>query len=403
MLVEGSTYENKKRFSPESREIRKVSLEGYKGKIRDKNGKVAFIYDCGRCHIAVSALELARALYLHNTHFTRTALRPNGLRGLATVQEGQNASTITFHKLSDFPASSLRSRSTQAHLIWLLFDEAASRGFNSIYESLLQCKEPEWSFDFAPPSLKGWVAKVAMSVEKEDEDIPYVGEITAIHNPSFEYQNEVNIRHPSLKDTVRVNPEDKARPVVVKPDQDSQLNLESIPKVGRRRDVVSEAGFKFTFGSDITSKLAPEKQEQKISPAVMSDGKKAPEKTGVGHASNDGISQELDFGINRSEESSSKELKDAEGTSRFTLFEEVITQLTSLEGYQNIATKCLELPEPIGHRKAYTNQVTGKPRVCHAAFIRYFGLPLLIVEVDMDDYPPKRTLSTRVFGFRNDA
>ncbi|WP_345195885.1 Tn7-like element transposition protein TnsE [Kistimonas scapharcae] len=402
MLVEGCTYDNKKRFSSENRQSRQVRFEGYKGKIKDQTGKVVFVYDCGGCRVAIPAIELARTLYLHNTHLTRTALRPNGLQGLATTEQDQNTSTITFNRLSDFSVSSLQSRSAQAHLIWLLFDERARKGFSSIYESLLLCGRSEWSFDFEPPCLDGWVAKVAGPVGDQVEDIFYTQEITALHNPSFFYQNKVLIFHPNLKKVVCVDPKDKRRPVVDKPDQDPLLDLQSIPKLGGKRDIVSEAGFSFTFGNEIPSQLVPEKQENKLSPAVTSGAKNTAERTGVGHAGKEGTSQELDFGINRSEEDPQGDLKSAEGASRFQLFQEVITQLIELEGYQHIAIKCYELPKPITHRSAYINKDTGKPRVFHVAYIRYLGLPLLIVEVDMDDYAPKKTLSTRVFGFNSD-
>ncbi|MGO0309677.1 hypothetical protein ACTL6P_24380 [Endozoicomonas acroporae] len=269
MLVEGCTYNNKKRFSPENRQERKVVFDSYQGKIVDQTGRNILVYACGKFSIAIPAIELARTLYLHNTHLTRTALRPNGLQGLATIESGQHSSTITFNRLSDFSVSNLKNRSAQAHLIWLLFDERARKGFNSIYDALVRCEASEWFFDFEPPPLKGWIANVVMPAHAQDEDIYYVNEITALHNPSFFYQNEVLIFHPNLKKTIRVDPEDKSRPVVNKPDQDSLLDLQSIPKLGRKRDVVSEVGFSFTFGNETPSQLVLEKQEHKISPVVM--------------------------------------------------------------------------------------------------------------------------------------
>lgn len=401
MLVQNSTYDNKKRSAPSNQQTYKFIADGTLYRFNDQHGRNLAVLTDGSVRVVVSLLELARTIFLENIHLTRTALRPNGLAGMALADESGDVSTIRFNRMSDYPLTNLRSNKAKHHLVWLLFDKDARRSFGSIYQSLLDSETSEWHFDFIPPNLKGWNIAMLGAFSESDPALFHADEIIGLHNPYFEYLKPVDIYHPSHREAISIDPVGGKRPEINRPDPDPQLNIPQIPKIGRKLDLVNEMGFSFTFGSGMNVRVQPGKELKRVSPIVKEDSNVVPSEAGVGHATEDGAAQELDYGLNRDD--SDHEIKLAETTERFNLFKMVIADLVSQVGYQHISTTCYELPKPRNGKGAYINKKTGKPRVFHVAQFYYSGWPLMVIEVDIEDLRPKHTLSTRVFGFHGDS
>lgn len=406
MLVMNSQYENKKRFPAINSTILELDCDGPVIKTKSAPGAINFILRKGKIKAVIPCLELARTLFLHNIHLTRTALRPNGLNGMALCSEHADSSTIRFNRMSDYPLTNLNSKSACKHLIWLMFDQAARKSFDSIYACLQASQERLWRFDFEPPSLKGWRLRLAGNYDEHDKNLFYVDEIKAFHNPQFDYPKVVNIYHPSKKEVIPVEPSNGHRPEIPQSDPDPQLNLQSIPGAHRKKDVVSEAGFSFTFGNKIYPKVMPGRPDQRVSPVVNSEQPPRLDESAVGHGMQSGHAQELDWAINRNDANESEidqELKIVASTSQFLLFEQVIELLMELPHYQHIATHCMELPKPTNTSTMYLNKRTKRPRTFHCAQFTYRQMPLMVVEIDLSDYPKKRRLGSRLFGFIDDA
>ncbi|MCG9731115.1 hypothetical protein L1D44_15040 [Shewanella sp. Isolate13] len=406
MLVMNSQYENKKRIPATDRTILEVYCDGPLRKTNSALGPNNVIFIDGNIRVVIPCLELARTLFLHNFHLTRTALRPNGLNGMALSTENAEFSTIRFNRMSDYPLTNLNSKSACKHLIWLMFDKAARKSFDSIYASLQASQEPLWRFDFEPPPLNGWYLKLAGNYDEHDKSLFYVIEIKGVYHPKFDYPKIVYIYHPTKKEVIPIEPSNGFRPEVPPSDPDPQLNLQAILGGHRKRDVVSEEGFSFTLGDEIYSEVMPGKAEQRVTPIVDNEQIPTPEESAVGHGAQAGNAQELDWAINRSDANEpeiDQELKIAASTSQFLLFEQAIELLMKLPDYQHVATHCMELPKPTNSSTMYLNKHTRQPRTFHCAQFTFRLIPLMIVEVDLSDYPKKRRLGSRLFGFTGDA
>jgi hypothetical protein len=401
MLILNSQYINKTRVPS----IKSTSLEF---SVSNNDLQVSstitnsIILKNGKFKVVIPCLELARSLFLHNVHLTRTALRPNGLQGMATIEKAKNESIIRFHKLSDYPLKNLDSKRACEHIRWLLLNPDAKRSFNSIYQNLLQNKMPNWKFNFSPPSLKGWRFKLLGNYEQEDPWLFHVDEITRVHTPHFDYGKKVSIYHPNKRQLIPIEPKNGKRPEVNCSDPDPHLDFQETPSTHKKRDVVSEEGFKFICFSDDEVKVQPGKDQPRVTPTVNINEEPKPDISGVGHAINGGSAQEIDWAINRDdldEPTTPEELKEVAPTDNFQIFEKVINKLMKLPDYEHHSTQCLSMPEPNNSSLVYLNKITQEARTYHCAYFRFKELPLVIIEIDISDIKNKHSLGSRLFGF----
>lgn len=406
MLVINSQYDNKQRLPDKNSQVIEINCDEVIKKIRAPSDGNNILISGDNNKVVISTISLARALFLHNIHLTRTALRANGLQSMATASEGEDYSEIRFNNFSDFPLANLKSQSACLHLTWLLFDPHAKRSFNSIYASLQNSTSSNWHFDFNPPPLKGWKIKFAGYYDEDDNQLFHAHEIKGLHDPKFGYAKPVHIYHPKKKEPIAISPVNGKRPEIAAADPDPQLNLQAMSGIYRKKDVVTEHGFSFTFGGHMETSVMPGRPDKRVSPIVSNDKEAKSEQSAVGHGSGDGQAQELDWAMNRDDSSNpevAQELNIVEATSQFLLFKQMIKRLMSLPEYKSIAIHCMELPKPNNGSQMYLNKNTGKPRTFHCAQFLYQGQPLMIVEVDMSDYGKSRRLSSRVFGFDGNA
>lgn len=105
---------------------------------RDEAGNWFYFQSTDGSRFKIRYLELARALFRHNSQLTRTPFRPDGLSGLASIEDGDGITRIIFHRLSDYPRTHLNNTSPLWHLAWLLLDGTARRSFDSIFSLWIQ-------------------------------------------------------------------------------------------------------------------------------------------------------------------------------------------------------------------------------------------------------------------------
>ncbi len=242
MLVVNSHYSNKERTVPHKREIIEIKISDNFQRALFK--QIAFNhFKEGNLKAVVSCIELARALFLHNVHLTRTALRPNGLLGMAVVDDTGKECFIRFNRSSDYPLKNLNSKDACKHLRWLLLNPEATRSFNSIYDKLQQDENSGWNFNFEPPPLKSWRFKFAGEYDESDPMLFHVEEIKTVYSSSFNYGKKVSIYHPKKVDVIPLEPSNGKRPEINRTDPNPQLDFEATPGSHIKRDVFSEEGF----------------------------------------------------------------------------------------------------------------------------------------------------------------
>ncbi|MFG0605167.1 hypothetical protein ACF8CX_05435 [Vibrio mimicus] len=401
MLVVNSHYSNKERKVPHKREIIDIKVsDNFQRASSSKSHSI--ILKEGNLKFVVPCIELARALFLHNVHLTRTALRPNGLLGMAVVDDIGKECFIRFNRSSDYPLKNLNSKDACKHLRWLLLNPEATRSFNSIYSKLQQDDSTEWNFNFEPPPLKNWRFKLAGEYDESDPMLFHVEEIKTVYSSSFNYGKKVSIYHPKKVDVIPVEPSNRKRPEINRTDPDPQLDFEATPGSHRKRDVFSEEGFRFVCDTEDEVTVSPGKALSRVAPNVNTTEEPKPDTSGVGHGTANGSAQELDWAINRSDcddPTNPEAPKEVAPTGNFQLFEKVIKQLMKLPDYAHKGTQCLAMPKPDNASLIYKNKLTQEARTFHCAYFYYRQTPLVIIEVDISDINDKHSLGSRLFGF----
>lgn len=188
-------------------------------------------------------------------------------------------------------------------------------------------------------------------------------------------------------------------------DSDPEINLNGLPLLGRRLDSITDQRFSFTFGSELDIALSVDKQRPQVPPTVNQDSDPRKEEVGVGHPAESGTTQELDYGINRTDEGDEQaaDLIPAESTARFKLFKQVIEELVERPQYRAGEIGCYELPWPDTKRLTALRTETGRPALFHLATLHYRELPLVVIEVDTESLKKNHALSTFVASFGEDA
>ncbi len=356
--------------------------------------------------VKVRHLELARVLFLRDSHITRTAFRPDGLAGLATVTKENGLSQIRFHLLADYPPSNLRTRSSRAHIAWLLLDDDARKSFSSIYSLWQESREDYWLFNFIPPNLIGW--KVSGAGQLKDEhgrNVLYADEITSIHNPRFVPPEQVMIFHPRYSIRKPVGSGNGKSAVIPPSDPDPELNLHGVPKLGKRLNRIENEGGTFTFGRVVNTELVDGKSVPQTSARVDHDQPVKKEETSVGHAQQDGMGLELDLGVrvDDGEDEVPTELREVAPTDKFNTFKRVVERLGQESNFQCEHTHCYELPSPRSGSQAAYRTTTSHRVLCFVAIVYYKELPFIFIEIDTERMEKPKALSTLMVGFEEDS
>jgi len=402
LLVVGSRYQNKERIPETGTDAHQFKVTGEPTAVTSESGENWMHFDNeDGSTVRVRQLELARCLFLHNHHLTRTAFRPNGLKGLAHPLIDGETTVIKFSSLADYPLSNLRSKAALQHLAWMLLDDDARRSFNSILVGLMSSPKELWNFRFAPPNMKNWGLAGAGYYSSSDRKIFIVNEITGFDNPTRYHFNEIVVDHPRFEELLPKEPESGKRPLVQRGDPDPLLDLDYEPELGRRLDQVTDHRFTFSFDESLQVKVRVNGQTFRIRPRVDPESEPVSETTSPGHADERGSGRELNYGINRpeSDEHYLGELTDAEPTDRFNSFEEVVRKLSERPGFSLTEVRCHLLPRPRTDRHAVSRTVTGDRVQCFVAWMEYRAVPVAIIEVDTESMTAPHPLGNLIVTF----
>jgi hypothetical protein len=402
LLVIGSCYENKERIPEAGADVFQFRIIGEPTAVTSGSGEnwLYFATDDGAT-VRVRQLELARCLFLHNHHLTRTAFRPNGLTGLAHPSTDGDTTVIKFASSADYPLSNLRSKVALQHLAWMLLDNDARRSFGSIFEGWMSSSKELWNFRFAPPNMKNWGLAGSGYYSSSDRKSFIVNEITGFDNPTRYHFNEIVVDHPRFEELLPKEPESGKRPLVQRGDPDPLLDLDYEPELGRRLDQVTDHRFTFLFDGSLRVKVRVNGQSFRIRPRVDPESVPVSETTSPGHADERGSGRELDYGINRpeSDEHYLGELTDAEPTDRFKSFEEVVRKLSERPRFSLTEVKYHLLPWPRTDRHVVSKTETGTRVQCCVAWMEYRCVPVAIVEVDTESMKEPHPLGTLIVTF----
>jgi len=408
MLVVGSSYENKERSPALKVEKCDFTVVDEPKPTRSASGVNWFRLKTDQGHIVrVRQLELARCLFLHNFHLARTAFRPDGLAGLAQVSKGDDATTIKFTAMADYPQSNLKSKATLAHLSWLILDQNARQSFGSVLDSWMESSSEPWNFRFDPPTMEGWhIAGSGYYGARDAGQIFTIDEVTRFHNPVFSHSKPIVIDHPSFNELLAKDHADCTRPLMQRTDDDPLMELSLEPLLGKRLDQISDQGFRFSFDDKLKVRVQVNGKRYGVKPSVDFDSVPASETSSPGHATERGTGRELDYGINRigdETELISEELIEAEPTHRFKIFEDVVQQLGGRPEFSFKKKACFELPWPKGNNLVATKTMSGRPVQTYVALLRYQSVSVIVFEVDTESLRKVHTLSNLVVVFSEHA
>jgi len=405
LLVIGSRYQNKERTPETGADAYQFKVTGEPTAVASESGENWMLFDTeDGSTVRVRQLELARCLFLHNHHLTRTAFRPNGLTGLAHPLIDGETTVIKFSSSADYPLSNLRSKAALQHLAWMLLDDDARRSFGSILNGWMSSPKELWNFRFVPPNMKNWEISGSGYYSSSDDKNFTVNEITGFDNPTRYRFNEILVDHPRFEELVPKKPENGKRPIVQRGDPDPLLDLDYEPELGRRLDQVTDQRFTFSFDKSLQVKVRVNGQTFRIKPRVDPESVPISETTSPGHADERGSGRELDYGINRPESDDHYlgELADAQPSDRFSFFEDVVSRLTKRPNFSLIKVRCHSLPRPRTDRHAVYQTDTGKRVQCCIAWVEYRSIRIAIIEVDTESMEYHHPLSNLIVSFDPD-
>ena len=407
MLVIGSRYENTKRIP--NRDLEEIGFTVVE-EPEPNNSSGDEHWFCFRTEagftVQVRQLELARALFFHNFHLSRTAFRHNGLSGLGWVDHAEDATIIKVSELADFPLSNLHSRSSLVHFAWMFLDEGARQSFGSILSRWMQSDCKVWSFNFSPPLLKAWSISGAGFYEKgESGEIFTIEEITRLHNPVFAHEKRIVVDHPHFKEALGKAPENGKRPTI--PDQsevDPELVLDLEPLLGSQLEQSSDSGLVFSFDDTLKVSVQVNGKRYRVKPRIEGKAASNPLTTSPGHAGESGRGREFDYGINRNgdhSELSSEEIREIDSTSRLRAFNDVVEKLCQRPNFSFEKKIVFLLPGPKGNDKKEVTTEDGRGVQCCVAVIKYKSVPVAIFEIDVDNIKNRKSMSTLIVRFND--
>lgn len=282
MLLVGNTYEGKKTFQPDKFQTLETTIPKPPHEHQDNDGTWWLIFsDTNGKKVHVRQLELARVLFLHNTHLTRAAFRPQGLGSLAhSKSEEAHISEINFHLLADYPASNLHSQRTLDHLVWLFFENNAKRSFHSVFSCMQQDSSQNWNFRFSPPEMLDWKFEVR---GRHLDDSNFIADsIRKITHPGMSIFREFIFKHPRFRQPITRGEKSKKTYAYTPPDENPTLDIPSTPGLNRRLHRENDRLFTFEIPHISRTSVYGKSSQGGSTKNDTNDSKN--EIAGVGHA-----------------------------------------------------------------------------------------------------------------------
>jgi len=215
--------------------------------------------------IYLPQFELARALFFHDSYFSRTALESDCLAAEfdVTVVKGAQKSIINVMPSSGYSLKLFNDPACRKFLSWILLDPDARISYESItkYQKLNGEEKGlyrHWNFQFDPPPL----CKANLSVRgtfDRDSNCLFVFEIDAIRRLKADIPDNIEIYHPDFKESVQGQGKGACAPIEQAPEDyaihdsgDANMNNQRIIIRPPLLDIEFDKAFK-------TSKIAIKK------------------------------------------------------------------------------------------------------------------------------------------------
>ncbi|MFG1487669.1 hypothetical protein ABMA58_00295 [Oceanospirillum sp. HFRX-1_2] len=404
MLVPFSQYKNMKRMPLKGKRY-SFEIDNVSEPFTDDSGVNWYkITDKSSSEFYVQSLELARTLFFHSPHLTRTALRPNGLESLAHVSLGDEAICINFGKLSDFPASQLSYKKVRNHLIWLLLSDSARRSFKSIYHAWNEHSDDEpWMFSFTPPRMNGWRMSAIISGQHEKRIL----EVSSLDVSGFFISQAIAFHHPNLRNLFYCKPEENNNGIREITNNILEMDLPSVPGVGIGEYEVRDRGLEFVL--PFTPKIAA--VDRPFRPSFTGGGETTEAESqnhivGAGSASTDGNAQDFNYRLNQSEsESHAKNCSNEEllvqepSSARFPIFKNALRALIQKNHYELLApVSCHAFPMPKNRSRVILATSDGKPIQFYLASLLVNGITVVILEPDIESLIQRKGKKLKTFS-----
>ncbi|WP_316250577.1 Tn7-like element transposition protein TnsE [Catenovulum sp. 2E275] len=408
MIVVNSIYRNKIRY--QHQDLRdhswKVNEKPEVYRIEKDDGSFYFRFVSESSQVLVSAIELARALFLNNFHLTRTAFRVNGLDAMANIEEYPDKSIIRFNRFSDYPLSNLSSTTALKHLVWLLMSDENRSSFNSIFEHLVNNEDNYCDFCFTPPDLTGWKFKAKGYFYN---DIFYANEITEFRTSPIGHLPDIEIYHPNKKEPIVLddggNDTGQRKPHVKVSGKPDELDFKSGVNPKRRHSIYKSPELKQIFNMVNHIEVLPGEKDPRRKPMVEVDDDKPSEQSGINHKNGEGEAKEFDYQINTGTEDSEMEMQPdeltkVESTDRLKVIEHLINALSA--EYSNLVVVSINTyrcPKPAKNISNYYYENTQEARVFLWAKLSIGPTSLHILEIDNAGHQ-KMKISTPIIEFK---
>lgn len=356
----------------------------------------------------ISAYELARALFFHDSYLVNAAFRPNGLFELASCNFGNKEVEIRFPENTEYPTSNLNQYQTKQHLINLFLNEGYKKSFGSIFAKRVKSENSnDFYFNFVPPSLDGLHLEVLCRRLKEGEYL--VHEVQGIQNRSFFYDGVVHFMHPRKKDVAKKEGGGESvgeGRVIVRPDQSDEIDLDKSPGFGKKKKKVEEKGFYYQVlrpVKTIVNSQKVEKEAGKNTPLAEEVSRMEPGVTSAGKKVVEGSANFVEPHLNGGDSISST-YEGGNTVDRFRLFIETIDSVVDALRCEKYKIFHLSLPAPDEdcENNRWKSSITGKARLVCVAQFHFKNVVFVALDVDIADLSNKRTISSRLVVFKND-
>lgn len=356
----------------------------------------------------ISAHELARALFFHDSYLVDAAFRPNGLFELASCDIGDEDAVIRFPETTEYPVSKLDARQTKQHLISLFLNKDYEKSFGSVFGKRFKANDFNcFQFDFSPPSLNGLHFEVLC--EKRSDGALIVYEVSGIQNRSFFYDGVVHFIHPRKKDVAKKEAsgeKTEEKRVIKRPNQSEKIDLGKSPGFGGKKNKVNDNSFYFSFLSSVKTNvrnLNRKHKDRKTGKSVTGVKKSKPSPISAGRKTAEGDANFVEPHLS-ADNSILASQEGANTIDRFNLFIETIDTVVDELKCQNYKIVPVSLPKPKDEDKyvKWINSITGKPRLVCVARFRYKEVVFIALDIDIADIENKHTISSRLVVFGND-
>lgn len=170
---------------------------------RDAN-QLCFVIEVGGTSVFIPQLELARALFYHDSVLVRLSLQHNSLAEDFFIQQMEDKKTlITVREGAEYPIYHFNQDDNRRFLSWVLLDSAARESFDSISVHLIKNQSRDnayqnWNFQFLPPPLSG-VELEARGWSDYRSDTFFVWEVAKLNNLPSDIDSEIDFFHPAYE------------------------------------------------------------------------------------------------------------------------------------------------------------------------------------------------------------